>query len=88
MTCKTCKYYVFHQNDMLGLCKLYPTVVNKSPTDWCGQEIPARYEAVENKSITISVEPKSYDINTDEFLPVNQENQEKTGKRKYARKQK
>jgi len=73
MTCRTCKFFVFNQNDMMGACKLNPVVVNKLPQDWCGQEIPGEFEA--------EVIPPA-------DLPVNQENEEKTGKRKYARKQK
>ena len=73
MSCRTCKFYLFMQNDMLGACKLYPTVVNKSPTDWCGQQIPAFYESEDN-SITLTVE------NTDAVKP-------KRG-RKNAREQK
>lgn len=76
MTCRTCKFFVFNQNDMMGACKLNPVVVNKLPQDWCGQEIPGEFEA--------EVIPPA--VITD--LPVNQENEEKTGKRKYARKQK
>ena len=74
MTCKTCKYYLFQQNDMLGSCKRYPTVVNKSPTDWCGEEIQVFFEE-KDKSITVTfIEPKEepktvYDINTDEVKP-------------------
>ena len=56
MTCKTCKYFEFNQNDMMGACKLNPVVVNKVPQDWCGQEIPQVYEM-------------QYDINTDEVKP-------------------
>jgi len=58
---------------MMGACKLNPVVVNKLPQDWCGQEIPGEFE-------TQVIPPAD--------LPVNQENEEKTGKRKYARKQK
>lgn len=76
MTCRICKFFVFNQNDMMGACKLNPVVVNKLPQDWCGQEIPGEFEA--------EVIPPA--VITD--LPVNQENEEKTGKRKYARKQK
>lgn len=76
MTCRTCKFFVFNQNDMMGACKLNPVVVNKLPQDWCGQEIPGEFEA--------EIIPPA--VITD--LPVNQENEEKTGKRKYARKQK
>lgn len=61
MTCKICKFYKFEQNDMLGACKRYPTVVNKSPTDWCGEEIPKDYE-VESQEVIV----EQYDINTDE----------------------
>ena len=54
---------------MMGACKLNPVVVNKLPQDWCGQEIPAMFEA---KVIPGAV---VYDINTDEVKP-------KRGKRK------
>ena len=66
MTCKNCKFYVFMQNDMLGACKLNPVVVNKSPSDWCGQEIPSKYEA---KIISDAPVEFVYDINTDEVKP-------------------
>jgi hypothetical protein len=55
MSCKTCKYFEFNQNDMMGACKLNPVVVNKVPQDWCGQEIPKMYQA-------------TYDINTDQVV--------------------
>ena len=48
---------------MMGACKLNPVVVNKLPQDWCGQEIPAEFEA---KVIPDAV---VYDINTDEVKP-------------------
>ena len=66
MACKNCKFYVFMQNDMLGACKLNPVVVNKSPSDWCGQEIPAQYEAAIIPDAPVEV---VYDINTDEVKP-------------------
>ena len=66
MSCKICKYFQFNQNDMMGACKLYPTVVNKLPQDWCGQEIPAKYEATIVPNAPIEV---VYDINTDEVKP-------------------
>jgi hypothetical protein len=67
MTCRACKFFVFNQNDMMGACKLNPIVVNKLPQDWCGQEIPAMYEAeiVPPAPIVEVV----YDINTDEVKP-------------------
>ncbi len=64
MSCRVCKFFVFNQNDMMGACKLNPIVVNKMPSDWCGQEIPAEYEA----SI-VPAAPVVYDINTDEVKP-------------------
>ena len=86
MTCKVCKFYKFEQNDMLGACKRYPTVVNKSPTDWCGEEIPAEYEAkivpdapLETQFVYNETQAQ-YDINTDEVKTK--------GKRKNAREQK
>jgi len=67
MTCKACKFFVFNQNDMMGACKLNPIVVNKLPQDWCGQEIPAEYEAtVISDAPVVEV---VYDINTDEVKP-------------------
>jgi hypothetical protein len=73
MSCKICKYFQFNQNDMMGACKLYPTVVNKLPQDWCGQEIPKEYEPANWEkvdSITITVAPETtYDIHTDEVKP-------------------
>ena len=74
MTCKSCKFFVFNQNDMMGACKLNPVVVNKLPQDWCGQEVPAEYEA---KVIPDALVTMQYDINTDEVKP-------KRGKRKNA----
>jgi hypothetical protein len=64
MACNNCKYYVFVQNDMLGSCKLNPVVVNKSPSDWCGQEQPKeiKLEVVVESPVPNVV----YDINTDE----------------------
>ena len=56
------------QNDMLGACKLNPVVVNKSPSDWCGQEIPAQYEATIIPDAPVAIEVV-YDINTDEVKP-------------------
>ena len=56
------------QNDMLGACKLNPVVVNKSPSDWCGQEIPAQYEAKIIPDAPVAIEVV-YDINTDEVKP-------------------
>ena len=67
MTCQVCKFFVFNQNDMMGACKLNPIVVNKLPQDWCGQEIPAEYEAtVISDAPVVEV---VYDINTDEVKP-------------------
>jgi hypothetical protein len=79
MTCRTCKFFVFNQNDMMGACKLNPVVVNKLPQDWCGQEIPGEFEAqiIPPAEEIIKV---MYDINTDEVKP-------KRG-RKSAREQK
>ena len=76
MSCKSCKFFVFNQNDMMGACKLNPIVVNKMPSDWCGQEIPAEYEA----KVVPAAPEVVYDINTDEVKP-------KRG-RKNAREQK
>jgi hypothetical protein len=76
MTCRVCKFFVFNQNDMMGACKLNPVVVNKLPQDWCGQEMPAEYEAVVIPDHQIEVLPDTapivevvYDINTDEVKP-------------------
>jgi len=84
MTCKACKFYKFEQNDMLGACKRYPTVVNKAPSDWCGEEIPAEYEVNIVPDAPLEVQfvynETQYDINTDEVKPK--------GKRKNAREQK
>jgi len=84
MTCKACKFFVFNQNDMMGACKLNPVVVNKMPSDWCGQEIPAEYEVkiVPDAPIEFVYNETQahYDINTDEVKP-------KRG-RKNAREQK
>jgi len=66
MTCKSCKFFVFNQNDMMGACKLNPVVVNKMPSDWCGQEIPAQYEVEVVPPAPVEV---VYDINTDEVKP-------------------
>jgi hypothetical protein len=63
MSCKTCKYFEFNQNDMMGACKLNPIVVNKVPQDWCGQEIPVIYEP------TFMPHESVYDINTDQVKP-------------------
>jgi len=67
MTCKACKFFVFNQNDMMGACKLNPIVVNKLPQDWCGQEIPAEYEATVIPDAPVL--EVVYDINTDEVKP-------------------
>ena len=71
MTCKSCKFFVFNQNDMMGACKLNPVVVNKMPSDWCGQEIPAQYEVeiVPPAPIEIKFVETQYDITTDEVKP-------------------
>jgi len=73
MTCRVCKFFEFNQNDMMGACKFYPSVVNKLPQDWCGQEIPKEYELAaweKVDSITITVAPETtYDIHTDEVKP-------------------
>ena len=50
---------------MMGACKLNPVVVNKMPSDWCGQEIPAQYE-VEIVPAAVEI---VYDITTDEVKP-------------------
>ena len=77
MTCKSCKFFVFNQNDMMGACKLNPVVVNKMPSDWCGQEIPAQYE--------VEIVPAApvvkvvYDINTDEVKPKRGRKSDKKG---------
>ena len=80
MTCNTCKFYVFNQNDMLGACKLNPVVVNKAPTDWCGQEQqkkiePSMQDWIKASNGPIQITPiiektnMVYDINTDEVKP-------------------
>ena len=72
MTCKVCKFYKFEQNDMLGACKRYPTVINKAPSDWCGEHIPCEYEP------KIDVESNVvYDINTDEVKQKGKQNARK-----------
>jgi len=84
MSCRACKFFVFNQNDMMGACKLNPVVVNKMPSDWCGQEIPAQYEVEIVPPAPLEVQfvynETQYDINTDEVKP-------KRG-RKNAREQK
>ena len=73
MTCKVCKFYKFEQNDMLGACKRYPTVVNKAPSDWCGELIPCEYEpTIKYELVEADVKSSTtviYDINTDEVKP-------------------
>jgi len=75
MTCNNCKFYVFVQNDMLGACKLNPVVVNKSPSDWCGQEQPKeiKLEVVVESPVPNVV----YDINTDEVKQKGKQNARK-----------
>ena len=51
---------------MLGACKLNPVVVNKSPSDWCGQE---QQKPIVVKSEAPVVIYEVYDINTDEVKP-------------------
>ena len=79
MTCKVCKFYKFEQNDMLGACKRYPTVVNKAPSDWCGEHIPCVYEpTIKYELVEADVESKVvYDINTDEVKQKGKQNARK-----------
>lgn len=75
MTCTNCKFYVFVQNDMLGACKLNPVVVNKSPSDWCGQE--QRKEVKLEVVVESPVPNVVYDINTDEVKQKGKQNARK-----------
>ncbi|CAB5212809.1 hypothetical protein UFOVP192_59 [uncultured Caudovirales phage] len=34
-TCNSCRF--FSVGDRMGICKRYPTAVNKSNEDWCGE---------------------------------------------------
>ena len=86
MTCKVCKFYKFEQNDMLGACKRYPTVVNKAPSDWCGEYIPCQYEPTtkdwEDASGIVAIKPVVestvvYDINTNEVKQKGKQNARK-----------
>ena len=66
---------------MLGACKRYPTVVNKAPSDWCGELIPCEYEpTIKYELVEADVKSSTtviYDINTDEVKQKGKQNARK-----------
>jgi len=66
--CGGCKF--FRNQQIMGICRLYPLHQNKHQNDWCGQ-----FEVAETKMVKLSV----YDIMTDQTTEAPQ-------KRKYVRK--
>jgi hypothetical protein len=43
-TCNSCLFFVV--GERMGVCKRYPSAVNKSNDDWCGD-----FSAIKNKAI-------------------------------------
>jgi hypothetical protein len=71
--CGNCKFYRAQQ--IMGVCRLYPTQQNKHEKDWCGQHLIVETQDVKVDLVALPV----YDITTDQTTQVPQ-------KRKYERK--
>jgi hypothetical protein len=69
--CGNCKY--FRAQQIMGVCRLYPTQQNKHEKDWCGQHLIVETQDVKVDLVALPV----YDITTDQITPP---------KRKYERK--
>lgn len=35
--CNSCIYFLFQENDFMGLCRRYPTYQNRHGSEWCGE---------------------------------------------------
>ena len=35
-TCNSCIYFLLQENDLMGVCRRYPTYQNRHGTEWCG----------------------------------------------------
>jgi len=35
-TCNSCIYFLYQENDLMGLCRRYPTYQNRHGSEWCG----------------------------------------------------
>ena len=53
-TCNSCLFFVV--GERMGICKRYPSAVNKSNDDWCGEYHPPKNPVFENISYTINVD--------------------------------
>ena len=71
--CGNCKFYRAQQ--IMGVCRLYPTQQNKHEKDWCGQHLIVETQDIKVDLVALPV----YDITTDQTTQVPQ-------KRKYERK--
>lgn len=79
MKCIECKWFAGTTNDVYGVCKRYPQVINKNQNDWCGEfnskievqkleikfEEPTEYEWEQANRGILGV----YDISKDEAKP-------------------
>lgn len=36
-TCNSCIYFLYQENDLMGLCRRYPTYQNRHGSEWCGE---------------------------------------------------
>jgi len=70
--CGNCKFYRAQQ--IMGVCRLYPTQQNKHERDWCGQHLIVESQEVKVDLVALPV----YDITTDQTTQPT--------KRKYERK--
>lgn len=66
--CGNCRF--FRNQQIMGVCRLYPAQQNKHEKDWCGQ-----HQAAQVQMVKLPV----YDITTDQTTEMPQ-------KRKYVRK--
>ena len=35
--CNSCIYFLFQENDFMGLCRRFPTYQNRHGSEWCGE---------------------------------------------------
>ena len=70
--CGNCKFY--RPQQIMGVCRLYPTQQNKHERDWCGQHLIVESQEVKVDLVALPV----YDITTDQIT--------QPPKRKYKRK--
>jgi hypothetical protein len=63
--CNSCIYFLYQENDFMGLCRRFPTYQNRHGSEWCGEFVivppnPVFESMVQD--IEISIMSKEEDI--------------------------